>query len=404
MSKEALLRELRENLTLLKFSRHLEDLFRKYYFRRKIWQVRIAILAGIILYASFGVLDALISPNNKEVLWAIRYGVICPAGIIFLLSTFRLKDKDETALQWIHTLAVVVAGFGLLGMMMVVPQDKAYLYYAGVMLIIFYTYTLSAMRFYNALVGGVFLSVVLPFLGFYVFNLDTPYRFHILYYLASTNIIGVPVSYMLERHIRKDFIMALLLMREMNETAKLNRILKNMSYSDPLTGLYNRRKFEEFFEREWERARRYSRPISVIMVDIDFFKLYNDSAGHAEGDMCIKRIAGVLRKNIREGIDLPVRYGGEEFLIVLPETDIKAAFEVGERIRRDVESLKIPHPSPEVNGYVTVSVGVASCIPSEGDKKTLLNGADEALYRAKRGGKNRVETRDLSEDLISEVS
>ncbi len=389
MDRTALLEEFRNNLNRLRFSEPLEELFRRYYFRRTIGQVRVAVLAGIILYASFGVLDAVIAPGSKEILWLIRYAVICPAGIIFLLATFRLTDRDELALQRIHSLAVIVAGFGLLGMMMVVPQGKAFLYYAGVMLVIFYTYALSAMRFYHALAGGLFLSLALPLIGFYLLGIDTQHKFLVMYYLASTNIVGVPVSYMLERHIRKDFLMALLLIGEMNETARLNAVLRNLSYMDALTGIYNRRKFEEFLEEEWDRARRTRGSIALLMIDIDRFKSYNDLLGHSMGDECIRKVASAISSNTRKDVDLPARYGGEEFAVVLPNTDITRAKEVAERIRRDVEALGVEHP---LGGSVTVSIGVASAVPDPlSESRSLVDMADRALYAAKRKGRNRVE-------------
>jgi len=389
VDRVALLEELKSNLNRLKFSEPLEELFRRYYFRRTIGQVRVAVLSGIILYASFGVLDAVIAPKSKEILWLIRYAVICPAGIIFLLATFRLTDRDELALQRIHSLAVVVAGFGLLGMMMVVPQNKAFLYYAGVMLVIFYTYALSAMRFYHALAGGLFLSLALPLIGFYILSIDTQHRFLVMYYLASTNIVGIPVSYMLERHIRKDFLMALLLIGEMNETARLNAVLRNLSYMDALTGIYNRRKFEEFLKEEWEKAKRMKRPIALLMIDIDRFKSYNDLLGHSMGDECIKKVADAISSNTRKDVDLPARYGGEEFVVVLPGTGVREAGEIAERIRRDVESLGVRHP---LGGSVTVSIGVASAVPGIlSEARSLVDMADRALYRAKRKGRNRVE-------------
>ncbi len=184
----------------------------------------------------------------------------------------------------------------------------------------------------------------------------------------------------------------MLLAFEKNKTQELNVKLKNITYIDGLTGVANRLRFEEFFKREWRRAKRTKKPISVLMIDIDFFKDYNDLLGHLEGDNCLKKVARAISKHVRSDIDLVARYGGEEFVIVLPETDLNNALKVAKRVKDDVENMRIAHPSSKVSNFVTVSVGVASMVPIENLKpEVLLNMADKALYKAKRGGRNRVE-------------
>jgi diguanylate cyclase (GGDEF)-like protein len=137
------------------------------------------------------------------------------------------------------------------------------------------------------------------------------------------------------------------------------------------------------------------------MIDIDFFKKYNDLLGHLEGDECLKKIASTLGRHLRADMDLIARYGGEEFVAVLPETSTVEARKVAERIRRDIESLRIPHPSSPVSRYVTVSIGVASMVPMDNLKKeVLLNMADKALYIAKNKGRNRIEVFTPKEEKV----
>jgi diguanylate cyclase (GGDEF)-like protein len=173
------------------------------------------------------------------------------------------------------------------------------------------------------------------------------------------------------------------------ELAMANERLEQLSITDSLTGMANRRRFDMVLDAEWRRAQRLGEPIGLAMVDIDRFKLYNDHNGHAAGDKCLHRVAIQLASNIRAK-DLAARYGGEEFAIVMPATEIRAGVARAERLRRAVIALAEPHEQ-EAEGRVTVSIGVATMIPSSTDTAgTLVEMADAELYRAKRAGRNRV--------------
>lgn len=384
-------REFGRGLKYLKFSPIIEKAFQNYYLHKFIWQIRFAVFAGILLYAVFGILDALILPEVKETLWFIRYGVVCPLGFLFLVATFSLNS--ESLIQMLHAGLVVVGGMGIVGMIYVAPSDRAHLYYAGLMLIVFYAYTFSALRFYYASLSALSVTLLYPLVDVYVVKTDTEQLIANMFFLGSSNVIGLPVSYLLERHIRRDFLLTMLLAFEKRKTERLNMRLKDISYLDGLTGVPNRRKLEEHLSREWDRAKKSGQPLSLLMVDIDFFKRYNDLLGHLEGDECLRKVAQEINRHVRSGMDLVARYGGEEFAVVLPETNEEQARSIAERIRNDVESLKIPHPASEVSRYITVSVGVATLVPEDNlRKEVLVSMADRALYRAKRRGRNRVET------------
>ncbi len=384
-------REFGRGLKYLKFSPIIEKAFQNYYLHKFIWQIRFAVFAGILLYAIFGILDALILPEVKETLWFIRYGVVCPLGFLFLVATFSLNS--ESLIQMLHAGLVVVGGMGIVGMIYVAPSDRAHLYYAGLMLVVFYAYTFSALRFYYASLSALSVTLLYPLVDVYMVKTDTEQLIANMFFLGSSNVIGLPVSYLLERHIRRDFLLTMLLAFEKRKTERLNMRLKDISYLDGLTGVPNRRKLEEHLSREWDRAKKSGQPLSLLMVDIDFFKRYNDLLGHLEGDECLRKVAQEINRHVRSGMDLVARYGGEEFAVVLPETNEEQARSIAERIRNDVEGLKIPHPASEVSRYITVSVGVATLVPEDNlRKEVLVSMADRALYRAKRRGRNRVET------------
>jgi diguanylate cyclase (GGDEF)-like protein len=163
---------------------------------------------------------------------------------------------------------------------------------------------------------------------------------------------------------------------------------KRLADTDGLTGLYNRRSFQERLEQEIDRAIRYNRPLSLIMIDIDHFKMYNDTHGHLHGDSILVEVAHFLRTLSRTS-DIVVRYGGEEFSLLLPETDLASAEALGQRLREQVERHTFRGTKPLPGKGLTISVGIASYMPPD-TKEALLEAADMALYRAKREGRNRV--------------
>lgn len=172
--------------------------------------------------------------------------------------------------------------------------------------------------------------------------------------------------------------------------------LQRLMNADGLTELNNRRRFDEYLMSEWRRSLREQVPLAVLMTDVDEFKRYNDTYGHLEGDDALKRIASALRSCCARPADLPARFGGEEFAVVLPGTTIEGAMHLAENIHQAVRALAIEHRTSSVEPYVTLSIGVAACVPcAETSPLLLLNSADEALYAAKRAGRNRTEVRGM---------
>ncbi len=165
--------------------------------------------------------------------------------------------------------------------------------------------------------------------------------------------------------------------------------LERLSVVDGLTGTANRRRFDTVLDREWRRAKRLGKPLSLVMFDVDYFKKFNDFYGHIKGDDCLRRIAHLLEAMIHRPGDSAARYGGEEFAIILPETEATGAAIVAERVRQGVELLDIRHEASAVAKHVTISVGVATCVPGAEDPQELLvKLADERLYAAKQAGRN----------------
>jgi len=175
------------------------------------------------------------------------------------------------------------------------------------------------------------------------------------------------------------------------ELRLVNEHLSRLSFVDALTGLANRRRFNDALDEEWRRACRSETDLAVVIADIDNFKLYNDSLGHQEGDHCLTAVAEVFLRAAGRASDIAARYGGEEMVFLMPGADYAAALSMAESLRAACEALAIPHPASPVSPVVTISLGVASCIPSlESSAESLVAQADAALYRAKETGRNRV--------------
>lgn len=171
-----------------------------------------------------------------------------------------------------------------------------------------------------------------------------------------------------------------------------NEKLLKISMIDELTGLANRRSFDQHLEQEFKLAKREKKPLSVIMCDVDFFKIYNDSYGHIEGDKCLVRIAKAIASIPKRPTDLACRYGGEEFTLILPNTDLQGGLFVAEKVREAVSDQKIPHSGSSIAEHVTLSLGLATYTGQFKAGEEITKAADAALYRAKEKARNRVES------------
>jgi two-component system chemotaxis family response regulator WspR len=173
--------------------------------------------------------------------------------------------------------------------------------------------------------------------------------------------------------------------------AEANNTLERLTALDGLTGIANRRRFDQELKSSWSRATRQSTSLSLIMIDIDFFKLYNDHYGHQQGDECLKQVALVLAMSATRQTDIVARYGGEEFSVILPETGLKGALEIAESMRKNIEELNMEHRASLISDHITISLGVATAIPEqETNPESLLGAADQALYMAKKEGRNQI--------------
>jgi diguanylate cyclase (GGDEF)-like protein len=171
-----------------------------------------------------------------------------------------------------------------------------------------------------------------------------------------------------------------------------NKELERLAMYDQLTGLANRRNFDETLEKQYKLAKRNKTPLSVIICDIDFFKIYNDNYGHQKGDICLTKVAKVIGAVLHRPTDKTCRYGGEEFTVILPDTNLEGGLLIAEKLRKAVSDENIKHEGSKVASCVTLSVGLATYTGQFQNQNEVLKAADDALYRAKENGRNRVES------------
>ncbi len=337
------------------------------------------ILPTVLIYNAFLITDVLLLPHTLLLATILHFGVVTPT--MFLVAHFYPKAKSH----WLRELAAAAIPFMMVVQILFIYSLNRngaadHYQYLTVMVVIYMNVN---QRFgFRLAVGSTlvliatYLAVLLP--GQSAFEV----KFIGTSLMLSAAYLSLLANWRMERDVRFAFLRRLWdqLRREGAE---------EIAKRDALTGLANRRYLEGTVEKLWSLPENASTPVAVIMIDIDHFKPFNDRYGHLAGDTCLKRVAGAISAELRSGEDLAVRLGGEEFLMLLPHTDLSSAVRVAERVRRQIENLAVLHDF-SARGIVTASFGVIAgpiCAQPFAD---LLAGADAALYAAKRRGRNQV--------------
>lgn len=380
---------LRDGFPWLRFPSSLEKAFQDNYFVNNLTRIRISLLTGILLYAVFGLLDWHLIPEAKERMWLVRYGAVCPFGTLMLLFTYVPGFKRY--LQATILSSLIFGGIGIVAMVAVDPHPERNFYYTGLLLVMMYGFTLVGLRFWYAVAWSLTVLAAYEIVALTIGGTPADAALHNTFCIVAAISIGAVSNYLMEHFVRRDFLQGVLLEAEKSQLQEVSRNLERLTVLDELTGIANRRQFDAFLEKEWQRSLRAGQPISLVLLDIDCFKAYNDTYGHQAGDLCLTSVASRLASLARRPGDLAARYGGEEFALVLSGTDEESARQIAEQARAGVESLGIPHGRSTVAPLVTISAGVATLVPKHvHTRKMFVECADLALYKAKRDGRNRV--------------
>ncbi len=268
-------------------------------------------------------------------------------------------------------------GLGYLWLLDLAIRDAMPINFAGFVAITVFVYLCLGLGFYLAALVGLSLFAILVGGVLVPQGLTADMVYNVLYG-AFANLVGLHGAYLLEHRRRRGYLEA--------------RLLEIAAGEDKLTGLANRRRIDEQLEFAWRQAREHGGTLALLLVDIDHFKRYNDHFGHQAGDRALKQVGRTVADALRRPTDLAGRYGGEEFLVLLTDTDRQFAGKLAEQIRERVLALRISQAADGTDGVLTVSVGVAVIVPASADRSLegFVQVADEALYEAKEGGRNQV--------------
>ncbi|MEC7119578.1 MAG: GGDEF domain-containing protein [Pseudomonadota bacterium] len=319
--------------------------------------------------------------------WLSIYGwvgvIVVVAGI---LASFRVADRwFTTYVSWGSAVSIALS---LTAAAVIQGETSGILLHVAIMYAVIIVYGFTGLRFYHVTAAGWGGGLVGIIMSRY---LDGALDWQLLLRTYSgPSLLGMCLAYAADYRSRLNFMQACALEQAHQESEAQNQRLQLLNREDGLTGLSNRRHLDDMLTDEWNRAMRQQSPLALLMIDIDFFKHYNDHLGHPAGDECLRRVADQIRMNARRSGDVAARYGGEEFSLLYPSTNATQAVHLARELINNINQLMIVHPESAISPYVSVSVGVAVIIPPYGTPAhVLLDQADHALYDAKQQGRNR---------------
>ncbi|MFI8142297.1 GGDEF domain-containing protein, partial [Acinetobacter baumannii] len=383
------------------FPKQLETIYRFQYQNGAAYEFRYRAPIILILYLFLSVGIYQVLPTEQVLSWLSYYSWV---GIIVLIAWILSFIKKLN--QWfdyyvgIGSSAAVAITFILINVLEN-GQDNV-LFHAAMMYAIVIIYGAVGMRFYTAIIAGWVGGLIGILVSTYL-NGDIDWTFLNRTYTFSS-FLGMTLAYATDRQHRENYLQNCMIELNRIELMQQAQQLSLLSQQDALTGLANRRYLDETLDNEWRRALRHETPLTIMMVDIDFFKPYNDSLGHLKGDQCLKDIATAISSIAARSGDLVARYGGEEFLLLFPMTNAQQAKIQAERLMNAIKKIAIVHPCSSVSPYVTISVGVATTIPRLNDSiSAFVSRADHALYQAKTNGRNQYQIA-LNEEQIVDLT
>ncbi|MDE2402794.1 MAG: GGDEF domain-containing protein [Burkholderiales bacterium] len=350
-------------------------------------------LIALLVFNGFLIVDYLMLRDVFQLAAVLRLGVFTPICISSLVLIWHLPTVRAL---WVLDALVLISGLlaaaTLAYVLSITHSPMSVFYHVGFTVVIVYGNIVQRLRFWYAMVFSLVIFcmhvVGIVLLPIFSERLLLP----IMSMVAGTAIFSLTANYALERDERRRFLLTLRERELVGRLSEINLKLQELSRVDVLTELFNRRHFQEYLQDAWSRARGDGGEVAIIMIDVDHFKAYNDHYGHPAGDKCLRQVAAALQASLRRPGDMVARFGGEEFIAVLPQTSLAVAVQAAERIRKAVEGLAMPHEKSDTAPVLTVSVGVA-CSKADGalaSPDALISEADQALYRAKHQGRNLV--------------
>jgi len=368
-------RQLRAGFPWLNFNAELEAEFRRTHFDENLRHTRVNFCLAIIITVAFSAMDSMVlGPELSRVPSTIHLLVIIPTLLIGLAASF--SPQRHRIYPPLAMFAGTILGLSVGGIQIIATLGGVSILFPCLMLAIIFIYFMGGLIFYHAVAANMIVMFVYLALGTALQLPGREFAYDALV-LVAANLFGSSVVYMHEKTSRMRFLEACL--------------LRELVARDGLTGIQNRRMFDQHIQRVWQQAVREEERVAVLLADVDCFKDYNDRYGHQAGDECLRAVAVCLSQCARRPLDFVARYGGEEFAVVLYEASREYVAEVLTRIQRSIAELNIPHEASRVAGRLTLSIGAAFILPtSQRTYEGLIQLSDEALYSAKEQGRNRV--------------
>lgn len=379
--------QLRRRGVALSLPATLESAYCRYHDQQAVTSLRSAIGWAFVLYLVLGGAVLVVMRPDEMNIWPLTNLVfLVLIAVAWLISRQRWLERYYQ--QGIGVLAASAIFYAVLHPALIAEHTMQSLVHQGTVYAVVLIYLGLNLRFRYALVAGTLVGL-LAYPLIYFLQLPLDWHTSIVTYVGA-GVLGALLCYRDEKRKRTMFLQARLLELDNERIHQLADELERLSFLDGLTGLANRRYFDRTFDRAWRAGMREQKPLSLIMLDVDFFKRYNDQYGHQQGDFCLQEIARSLSFVSARPTDLAARYGGEEFVLLFPQTDNLAARHLAERIINKVRDLQMPHETSDCADVVTVSAGIATVIPGpDVDREALMQAADQALYSAKAQGRNR---------------
>jgi diguanylate cyclase (GGDEF)-like protein len=373
---------LSEGFRRLRFPAALERRFAADTGPARCRQLIVSGLVALALYNLFLISDWRLVPDVIREAVLVRLGIVTPIALLIVAALFR--NPPAAVRETTQAGIAIIVSASVLFLMLISESPLRIYHHYGVVLVILFATVVQRIHFWHAIVASAgSLVLYVPAVAI------IPEIPHQAALSAAMVMLGAVVftliaSYRLEHQLRETYLLSL---RDRLRYAELDAVAQ----TDPLTGLANRRQLDRVLGGIWDGSEEPPRPVAVLLLDVDHFKAFNDRYGHPAGDLCLKRLAAIAAAELRGPEDIAVRFGGEELVIVLRDADLTDGVRIAERIRRAVEAAGIPHEASPSGPAVTVSIGVASTLPSSAiTPDELIASADAALYAGKRNGRNQV--------------
>lgn len=370
--------------------------FKQNYREDNIGQARKIAIFATIFYLLFAILDSYVAPKTINQLVVTRLIFTFFLAIIVLLTYLKSFEKHW---QKLFCLFVITAGIGIIIMASFLPFPMKTLYAQGLLLVIFYGYTMNRLLLIPATIAGFSIFIIYVVTSINSPEISQTHLLTSLFFQFTANAFGVINITYKQRLLYKEYNSKQSHDKQSKEIVvmnkkllKLNKRLHDLASTDGLTGLANRRHFDETLDQFVLNSKTEKSSLSLIMVDIDHFNLYNDYYGHIKGDQCLKRFAKILQETTEKTNGLCARFSGEEFTIILPNTDYNTTMLITKRLQATIKEQKIQNHDSPISPFITASFGVVSaCVEFQSlSAKKLITFADTCLYKAKEKGRNNI--------------